>query len=270
MSNWVEILEIFSQSNKNHPSHLFTSFELFFRSSVGPNDEGPDSEQPSSQAKPAAGATVTRVLRSERERKRERGRNKNDKGFEDFVVGGTEEGLERRRGGLDEEGWGVYATRDFYQGDYVCQYKGDSITKTAAGLFNAVKPDRENYQVWVTKRVNGRRTREYVVDASPQCYETTMGRNINHHPFEPNLCPRYFWSLKYDYECVYFLCGRDIKAGEEISWDYNDCRTGTTLGSWAAKFMERDKREYQQKYRKESTADKAEIYYSDGKVDGPD
>ncbi len=208
-----------------------------------------------------------RVLRSEIEKKREKGRNKKDAGFEEFVVRGSEEGLERRRGGMDKSGYGVFAARDFFEGDYICQYRGDFISKMAAKMFNEKTPKRECYQLWVTKRVNGRKKIEFVIDASPQCYQTTMGRNINHEQKHPNLLPKYFRSHKYEFECVYFICARDIKEGEEFCWNYADHRTGTTLGKWSDRIMTNAVEEYERKYKEKNTADLAEIYYEDGKIE---
>ncbi len=210
---------------------------------------------------------VGRVLRSEREKKREKGRNKKDPGFEEFVVMGSEEGIERRREGRDAKGYGVFATRDFYQGDYICQYKGDFISTLAAQLYNGSNSERECYQLWVNKRVNGRKKIEFVIDASPRFYQFTMGRNINHEPHTPNLIPKYMRSHRFDFECVYFLCGRDVKEGEEFCWNYADHRTGTTLGKWSENSMRNAVSEYEREYKVKNTADLAEIYYEDGKIE---
>lgn len=167
------------------------------------------------------------------EKLREIGRNRKDnEAFHEYVMSGAEGGLERRKGGMDKSGWGVFTTQPFFKGDYICQYKGQVMSTKAAKYFNKVNDKRECYQVWVEKRLNGTKYRKYVIDASPDCYASTMGRNINHNAISPTVVPRYFFDEEHDYECVYFEAKDYIEVGTELSWDYADHRTGTTLGSW--------------------------------------
>jgi len=168
---------------------------------------------------------------------------------------------------MDPTGFGVFTTRDFFEGDYICQYRGNSISQALAKLYNQKESKRECYQLWVNKRVNGRKKIEFVIDASPKCFELTMGRNINHEPHNPNLLPKYMRSNKYDFDCVYFLCARDIKKGEELCWNYSDHRTGTTLGKWSEFIMRKEVAAYEKEHKCKNTADLVEIFYKDGKIE---
>lgn len=168
----------------------------------------------------------------------EKGRNIKDADFtKKFVLRGIETGLERRRGGVDKEGWGVFATQDFRSGDYICLYKGEYMLPEAALYLSREDYRRSEYQMWVHQRL-GSHLREFIYDASDPVYETSMGRNINHaRGDKANIVPRLFelrlpgWKDP-RFVCVYFKAIRDIKAGEEILYDYADTRAGTTLGHW--------------------------------------
>ena len=147
-------------------------------------------------------------------------------------MSGREDGLERQRGSVDPLGFGVFATQDFREGDYICQYEGDWMHPDAADYFVEKGLRSPEYQMWVNKYVGGK-LNTFVVDASRSLWEKTMGRNINHSIPDANVVQRLFVSVKHNYMAIYFKAIRDIKKGEEILYNYGDTRYGTTLGKWS-------------------------------------
>ena len=137
---------------------------------------------------------------------------------------------------MDPVGFGVFATQRFHVGDYICQYKGDKLSRQLAEYYADQEPRRENYQMYVYKRVPGG-MRNYVIDASPDMYQSTMGRNINHSVKVDNIVPRLFECPKYQYSAIIFRAKDIIEPGTELLYNYDDPRLGTTLGRWSEEKM---------------------------------
>ena len=153
------------------------------------------------------------------------------------MLSGRETGLERQLGGVDPFGYGVFATQDFFEGDYVCQYKGDWLTVESAKYLEEKGYRKPEYQMYVERRGGGGFYINQVVDASEPCYALTMGRNINHSIANANVVQRLFQDKTRKFACIYFKALRHIKKGEEILYNYGDTRLGTTLGNWSEKIM---------------------------------
>lgn len=186
-----------------------------------------------------------RVTRSMTNGPREIGRNIDDPedSFREFVMSGKETGLHRQLGGVDDLGFGVFATQDFCKGDYICQYKGEWLTPEAADYLTERYYRLPEYQMWISK-CWGANYLHFVVDASSSHFASTMGRNINHSVQNANVIQRVFHDAKRSYTCVYFRALRDIKKGEEILYHYGDARFGLTLGKWSEKIIKDGKAIY--------------------------
>ncbi|XP_056395143.1 histone-lysine N-methyltransferase EHMT2 isoform X2 [Hyla sarda] len=108
-------------------------------------------------------------------------------------------------------GWGVRALQSIPQGTFICEYVGELISDAEADvreddsyLFDLDNKDGE----------------VYCIDAR---YYGNVSRFIN-HLCEPNLIPvRVFMSHQdLRFPRIAFFSGRDIKAGEELGFDYGD------------------------------------------------
>ncbi|XP_073454524.1 histone-lysine N-methyltransferase EHMT2 isoform X2 [Aquarana catesbeiana] len=108
-------------------------------------------------------------------------------------------------------GWGVRALQDIPPGSFICEYVGELISDAEADvreddsyLFDLDNKDGE----------------VYCIDAR---YYGNVSRFIN-HLCEPNLIPvRVFMSHQdLRFPRIAFFSGKDIKAGEELGFDYGD------------------------------------------------
>ncbi|KAG8448600.1 hypothetical protein GDO86_015623 [Hymenochirus boettgeri] len=108
-------------------------------------------------------------------------------------------------------GWGVRALQTILQGTFICEYVGELISDAEADvreddsyLFDLDNKDGE----------------VYCIDAR---YYGNVSRFIN-HLCEPNLIPvRVFMSHQdLRFPRIAFFSGRDIRAGEELGFDYGD------------------------------------------------
>lgn len=108
-------------------------------------------------------------------------------------------------------GWGVRALQSIPQGSFICEYVGELISDAEADvreddsyLFDLDNKDGE----------------VYCIDAR---YYGNVSRFIN-HLCEPNLIPvRVFMSHQdLRFPRIAFFSGRDIRAGEELGFDYGD------------------------------------------------
>ncbi|KAM4695629.1 histone-lysine N-methyltransferase EHMT2 isoform 2-T2 [Rhinophrynus dorsalis] len=108
-------------------------------------------------------------------------------------------------------GWGVRALQAIPQGSFICEYVGELISDAEADvreddsyLFDLDNKDGE----------------VYCIDAR---YYGNVSRFIN-HLCEPNLIPvRVFMSHQdLRFPRIAFFSGRDIRAGEELGFDYGD------------------------------------------------
>ncbi|XP_040261388.1 histone-lysine N-methyltransferase EHMT2 isoform X3 [Bufo bufo] len=108
-------------------------------------------------------------------------------------------------------GWGVRALQTIPQGSFICEYVGELISDAEADvreddsyLFDLDNKDGE----------------VYCIDAR---YYGNVSRFIN-HLCEPNLIPvRVFMSHQdLRFPRIAFFSGRDIRAGEELGFDYGD------------------------------------------------
>ena len=152
--------------------------------------------------------------------------------FVDFLMEGKEEGLEIRLDGRDIGGRGVFTTRKFEKGNFVCKYKGDLISVEEADARCDIDPSRSIFQMKVERH---RKKFEFVVDASDSLYAETFGRNINHDKEDVNIIQRVIDIPKYGTTIVYFEALRDIEAGEELAYHYQDNRRGTDLKTFEKK-----------------------------------
>ncbi|XP_043939153.1 histone-lysine N-methyltransferase EHMT2 isoform X2 [Protopterus annectens] len=108
-------------------------------------------------------------------------------------------------------GWGVRAVQEIPQGTFICEYVGELISDAEADvreddsyLFDLDNKDGE----------------VYCIDAR---YYGNVSRFIN-HLCDPNIIPVRVFMLHQDlrFPRIAFFSSRDIKAGEELGFDYGD------------------------------------------------
>ena len=125
-----------------------------------------------------------------------------------------EEGLEVRH--TRAKGRSVFATREFMRGDFVCEYAGEMITYAEAKEREtkyARDPSIGCYMYFFEHK-----TKSYCVDATAET--TRLGRLLNHSRLYSNCHTKVFEMDARPY--LILLASRDIRAGEELTFDYGD------------------------------------------------
>lgn len=106
-------------------------------------------------------------------------------------------------------GWGVRTTKEIKEGDFILEYIGEVCSSTLFQdrMANMYLNDSHHYCLSLGK--------DYVIDGYRAANE---GRFVN-HSCDPN-CQMQKWSVNGYYRMGLFAL-RDIKPGEELSYDYN-------------------------------------------------
>lgn len=134
--------------------------------------------------------------------------------LEEAILSGSEDGLEVMD--IDAKGRGVVATKSFDRGDFVVEYAGDLINldeaKRRDNMYCA-DPKAGCYMYYFRHGDTS-----YCIDATAESGK--LGRLLNHSKTEGNCKTRVVGILDRPY--LLLVAARDIKAGEELLYDYGD------------------------------------------------
>lgn len=152
------------------------------------------------------------VRRSVRKTKKEVLEERNRK-IELAVIEGKEDGLEVRM--FSDKGRGIVAVRNFSRGEFVIEYVGDLISYAEAQKREATYSQdlTTGCYMYYFKHKN----MQYCIDATAE--SSRLGRLVNHSR-NGNLMPRTMTIKNIPRLLLY--AKDDIKAGEEITYDYGD------------------------------------------------
>ncbi|XP_066459440.1 N-lysine methyltransferase KMT5A isoform X2 [Eleutherodactylus coqui] len=135
------------------------------------------------------------------------------KRIDDLILSGTEEGMKIDI--ITDKGRGVIATRNFQRGEFVVEYHGDLIETTDAKRREALyaQDSSTGCYMYYFQYLN----KTYCVDATKET--NRLGRLINHS--KNGNCHTKLHDIN-NVPHLILIASRDIKAGEELLYDYGD------------------------------------------------
>lgn len=136
------------------------------------------------------------------------------KALEEAVLSGKEQNLEVQE--VEGKGRGVFAKQDFSRGQFVCEYAGELISYEAAKereKFYEGKTEFGCYMYYFTFKNN-----KFCIDATKE--SDRLGRLLNHSRTDAN-CATRLVSIK-DKPYLILETIRDVKAGQELLYDYGE------------------------------------------------
>ncbi|KAM8962210.1 N-lysine methyltransferase KMT5A [Pelodytes ibericus] len=135
------------------------------------------------------------------------------KRIDEMIKTGTEEGMKIDI--ISGKGRGVVATRDFQRGEFVVEYHGDLIEITDAKRREALYAldSSTGCYMYYFQYLN----KTYCVDATKE--STRLGRLVNHS--KTGNCHTKLHNIN-NIPHLILIASRDIKAGEELLYDYGD------------------------------------------------
>ena len=138
------------------------------------------------------------------------------KRIEDRLIVDNDNGLSLEIRDIPEKGRGIFATQDFSKGDFIVEYAGDLINLKEA------KEREGEYSMDLSKgcymyyfKANNK---QYCIDATKETGR--LGRLVNHSRLAPNLQTKVV--LFRETPRLILIAKRDVKAGEELLYDYGD------------------------------------------------
>ncbi|XP_053224495.1 N-lysine methyltransferase KMT5A [Podarcis raffonei] len=152
------------------------------------------------------------VRRSSRKSKKEL-QIEEKKRIDDLIESGKEDGMQIDF--IDGKGRGVIATKHFKRGEFVVEYHGDLIEITDAKKREAVYAQDPSTGCYMYYFQYLRKT--YCVDATKETHR--LGRLINHS--KCGNCQTKLHDIDGTPHLI-LVASRDIKAGEELLYDYGD------------------------------------------------
>ena len=123
------------------------------------------------------------------------------------------EGLEVRA--IEGKGRGVFATRHFQRSDFVCEYSGELIGPNEAK--KREKKYSEDSSIGCYMYYLQCNNNKYCIDATAE--DGTLGRLLNHS--RSGNCKTKVHVIK-DKPHLIFVTTREVKTGEELTYDYGD------------------------------------------------
>ncbi|XP_073483274.1 N-lysine methyltransferase KMT5A isoform X2 [Aquarana catesbeiana] len=135
------------------------------------------------------------------------------KRIDDLITSGKEEGMKIDI--ITGKGRGVIATQNFSRGEYVVEYHGDLIEITDAKKREAAYAEDTSTGCYMYYFQYLNKT--YCVDATKET--NRLGRLINHS--KSGNCHTKLHNIN-DVPHLILIASRDIKAGEELLYDYGD------------------------------------------------
>ena len=130
------------------------------------------------------------------------------------ILNGVEEGLEIRV--MEGKGRGIFSTRAFAKGDFVCEYAGELISvqeARAREIKYAEDPEIGSYMYFFSYK-----NKKHCIDATAE--SDRLGRLLNHSKTSSNVSSRLFPINDVPYLILYATT--DIEAGVELLYDYGD------------------------------------------------
>jgi len=130
------------------------------------------------------------------------------------ILSGFEDGLEIRV--LEEKGRGVFSSKKFNKGDFVCEYAGELIDVQEARMREAEyeeTPEVGSYMYFFEFK-----SKKYCVDATKE--SDRLGRLLNHSKISSNVSTQLFPINEIPY--LILVASQDIEPGEELLYDYGD------------------------------------------------
>lgn len=130
---------------------------------------------------------------------------------------------------MTEKGRGIFSTRRFERGEFVCEYAGEMIS------YKAAKKREEKYatdtSIGCYMYFFEHKSKQYCIDATAET--DRLGRLFNHSKLEGNCHTKLFEMNSRPY--LILVASRNIECGEELMYDYGD-RNKTSLAShpWLA------------------------------------
>ena len=125
-----------------------------------------------------------------------------------------EDGLEVRV--IENKGRGVFSTRYFQKGDFVCEYAGEMIS------YQQAKKREEMYgkdpSIGCYMYFFEHKSKSYCIDATAET--SRLGRLLNHSKLGGNCHTKLFEINSRPY--LILVASRDIRPGEEMTYDYGD------------------------------------------------
>jgi len=125
-----------------------------------------------------------------------------------------EEGLEVKV--IENKGRGVFATRNFERGEFVCEYAGEMISYKVA---------KKREEIYATDSSIGcymyffeHKSKQYCIDATAET--DRLGRLLNHSKLGGN-CHTKLFEINAKPHLV-LIASRNIERGEEMMYDYGD------------------------------------------------
>ncbi|KAM9331205.1 N-lysine methyltransferase KMT5A [Gastrophryne carolinensis] len=133
--------------------------------------------------------------------------------IDELITSGIEEGIKMAH--IDDKGRGVIATRNFRRGQFVVEYHGDLIEITDAKRREAAyaQDSSTGCYMYYFQYLN----KTYCVDATKE--SDRLGRLINHS--KNGNCQTKLHDID-NVPHLILVASRDIKAGEELLYDYGD------------------------------------------------
>ncbi|XP_073532291.1 N-lysine methyltransferase KMT5A isoform X2 [Phyllobates terribilis] len=135
------------------------------------------------------------------------------KRIDDLILNGTEEGM--KVDVIADKGRGVIATQNFQRGEFVVEYHGDLIETTDAKRREALYAEDSSTGCYMYYFQYLNKT--YCVDATKET--NRLGRLINHS--KNGNCHTKLHDIN-NIPHLILIASRDIKAGEELLYDYGD------------------------------------------------
>lgn len=125
-----------------------------------------------------------------------------------------EDGLEIKL--IENKGRGIFSTRSFERGEFVCEYAGEMITYKQAKKREEIyglDPSIGCYMYFFEHK-----SKQYCIDATAET--NRLGRLFNHSKLENNCHTKLFEMNSRPY--LILVASRNIEKGEELMYDYGD------------------------------------------------
>ena len=122
------------------------------------------------------------------------------------------------------EGRGVFSTKNFSRGSFICNYGGLNVPESYAEKHMLPYDDECDYLVELREKTCDGAFVKVFVNFDPG-KDKTFGQLLNHSSVHPNVEPK-IYLFKWNKLDILFRAKRKIEEGEEIVWDYGSNFSG--------------------------------------------